>query len=43
MMDGSRNVTFVLGGMTFEYDEEKNKTNIKKAWDLLSQCRACLL
>ena len=30
MMDGSRNVTFVLGGMTFEYDEEKNKTNIKK-------------
>ena len=29
MMDGSRNVTFVLGGMTFEYDEDKNKTNIK--------------
>ena len=25
-----RTVTFVLGGMTFEYDEEKNKANIKK-------------
>jgi hypothetical protein len=26
----SRYVTFVLGGMTFEYDEEKNQKNIKK-------------
>ncbi len=30
MMADSRTITFVLGGMTFEYDEEKNKTNIKK-------------
>ena len=29
-MAESRTITFVLGGMTFEYDEEKNKTNIKK-------------
>ena len=29
MADG-RTVFFVLGGMTFEYDEEKNKLNIKK-------------
>lgn len=25
-----RNVTFTLGGMVFEYDEEKNQINIKK-------------
>ena len=28
-MDG-RTVTFLLGGMIFEYDEEKNQANIKK-------------
>jgi hypothetical protein len=26
----SRYVTFVMGGMTFEYDEDKNQKNIKK-------------
>ena len=26
----SRNVTFTLGGMVFEYDEQKNQINIKK-------------
>ena len=29
-MSDQRTVVFVLGGMTFEYDEEKNKINIKK-------------
>ncbi len=29
-MADDRTVFFVLGGMTFEYDEEKNKLNIKK-------------
>ena len=29
-MADERTVVFVLGGMTFEYDEEKNKLNIKK-------------
>lgn len=28
--DNSRNVTFILGGMIFEYDDEKNKVNIEK-------------
>lgn len=26
----NRNVTFTLGGMVFEYDEQKNQINIKK-------------
>lgn len=26
----TRNITFDLGGMTFEYDEEKNLKNIRK-------------
>ena len=29
-MAGERTVVFVLGGMTFEYDEEKNRINIQK-------------
>ena len=29
-MDSSRTVRFSLGGMAFEYDEEKNRINIKK-------------
>lgn len=29
-MPESRTVVFSLGNMTFEYDEEKNRTNIKK-------------
>ncbi len=29
-MNADRVVSFVLGGMTFEYDEEKNQKNIRK-------------
>ena len=29
MLDNNRYVTFTLGGMLFEYDEEKNQKNIK--------------
>lgn len=29
-MSESKTVTFVLGGMVFEYDEAKNQANIKK-------------
>lgn len=29
-MDTGRTTWFTLGGMTFEYDEEKNRTNIMK-------------
>ena len=29
-IDDSKYVTFVLGRMTFEYDENKNKINIEK-------------
>ena len=29
-IDDSKYVTFILGGMTFEYDENKNKINIEK-------------
>lgn len=29
-MDSNRTVSFSLGGMAFEYDEEKNQINIKK-------------
>ena len=29
-MDSNRTVSFSLGGMAFEYDEEKNHINIKK-------------
>ena len=29
-MTENRNIIFELGGMLFEYDEEKNKTNIEK-------------
>jgi len=29
-MSSERNVRFSLGGMRFEYDEEKNQINIKK-------------
>ena len=29
-MDNNKYITFILGGITFEYDENKNKTNIKK-------------
>lgn len=29
-MAGSKTVTFMLGGMVFEYDEAKNQANIKK-------------
>lgn len=29
-MDKDRTVTFTLGGMIFEYDEEKNQKNIQK-------------
>ena len=29
-MDSNRTVSFSLGGMAFEYDEEKNRINIKK-------------
>lgn len=29
-MSNDRTVVFVLGGMTFEYDEEKNRLNIQK-------------
>ena len=29
-MDESRLVTFTLGGLAFEYDEQKNQINIKK-------------
>lgn len=29
-MEGSRTVTFSLGGMVFEYDENKNRINIEK-------------
>lgn len=29
-MNGSKTVTFMLGGMVFEYDEQKNQANIKK-------------
>ena len=29
-MDTCRTVRFILGGMVFEYDEEKNRINIKK-------------
>lgn len=28
-MENSKTVTFSLGGMIFEYDEKKNKINIK--------------
>lgn len=29
-MNSNKYVTFILGGITFEYDENKNQTNIKK-------------
>jgi len=29
-MDNSKYTTFILGGITFEYDENKNRTNLKK-------------
>lgn len=29
-MDDERQVSFTLGGMCFEYDEQKNQTNIRK-------------
>ena len=29
-MGNNRNVSFLLGGMKFEYDEEKNQINIRK-------------
>lgn len=29
-MNDNKYVTFILGGITFEYDENKNRTNIKK-------------
>ncbi|MCM1251275.1 MAG: BrnT family toxin [Clostridium sp.] len=29
-MDSNKYITFILGGMTFEYDEDKNKANIEK-------------
>ena len=29
-MPSNRTVVFELGGMTFEYDEEKNRINIQK-------------
>ena len=29
-MDEGRFVSFILGGLAFEYDEQKNQTNIKK-------------
>ena len=29
-MPDSRTIVFVLHGMTFEYDEEKNRINIQK-------------
>lgn len=29
-MSNSRCISFTLGGMFFEYDEEKNKKNIEK-------------
>jgi len=29
-MDRNKYITFVLGGLTFEYDENKNKINIQK-------------
>ena len=29
-MDANRTVRFTLGGMLFEYDEEKNRVNIRK-------------
>ncbi len=29
-MNNSKYITFILGGITFEYDESKNRTNIEK-------------
>lgn len=41
-MSESKTVTFVLGGMVFEYDEAKNQANIKKHGISFKQRCTCL-
>lgn len=42
-MTDNRTVTFMLGGMVFEYDEEKNQANIKNMVFLFAVPPVCFL